>query len=311
VFHHVMIARQGVTMRLYLDGVLERSQIRASQTNVSNTAGLMLGSDVCINVDKTKPFTGQLDELEIYSRALTTADALDIFKAGRLGRCLVPTVAGEASASRSTSISADTTTITQFTKPSLLISAFRLSGPGGANDWFVELFNFGATPVSTNGLTLGLAGQSGKDVLSVALPSDQLIAPYSTYLIAGSTYMLKGAAARANGVILDQQQAALPFERAAAVALFAGLPTNANRLDAASMSLGNENFSEGEALPSLNGSLREHAFMRRFIAATLPQDSQNNRADFVLVAPTSEPLNGQAPIVGSVAPRNRVMSLRQ
>ncbi len=317
-FHHVMIVRQGVTMRLYLDGVLERSQIRASQTNVSNTANLVLGNDVCINVDKTKPFTGQLDELEIYSRALTTADALDIFKAGRLGRCVIPQIADEVLAQQSELSSSITLeslneteapTVTPLTARTLLISAFRLSGPGGANDWYVELFNHGATPINTNGLTLALASKSGKEVLSFALTADQVIAPYGTYLVAGSAYSLSVTAQRTNGVIPDQQQAVLPFESATGVSLFAGLPTTTNRLDAAGTSF--TNFSEGAPLFLLNGSLAEHAFVRRFVTTTQPQDTQDNRADFVLVAPTAETINGQTPMVRSVAPRNRVMSPRK
>ena len=324
-FHHIMLARQGVTLQLFLDGALERSQIRARQANVSNPAAFVIGNDVCVGVDKTKPFTGQLDEVEIYSRALSAADALDVFKAGRLGRCPILAIGGDVAFAQTAALNArsivspeqteaESVLVSSFNpsgKPSVLVSAFRLSGPAGANDWFVELVNNSAAPVSTNGLTLGLVSQTGKEVLSFALQPDQVIAPYGAYLVAGSAYSLSVTAARPNGVIPDQQQAALPFESAAAAALFAGLPLVANRLDAVSTNFGLATYSEGMSLPFLNGTLAEHAFVRRFIAPSQPQDTQDNRNDFTLVATAEASINGQTPLLGTVVPRNRVMPARR
>ncbi len=187
--------------------------------------------------------------------------------------------------------------------------AFAINGIIGLPDDYLSWVDgSGAVPLNT-WTHVALTNQTGKEVLSFALTADQVIAPYGTYLIAGSAYSLSVTAARTNGVIPDQQQAVLPFESAAGVALFAGLPTTTNRLDAAGMSF--TNFSEGAPLFLLSGSQAEHAFVRRFVTTTQPQDTQDNRADFVLVAPTAEPINGQTPMVGSVAPRNRVMSPRK
>jgi hypothetical protein len=48
----------------------------------------------------------------------------------------------------------------------------------------------------------------------------------------------------------------------------------------------------------------EYAFVRRLGANGLPQDTQNNAMDFVLIAPTGETINGHATVRGGVNPRN-------
>jgi hypothetical protein len=314
-FHHVLITRQGAILSLYLDGKLERSQVKALTANVFNSAKLAIGTGVCVNVDQTQPFTGQLDELEIYGRALTPVEVLSSFRAGSAGHCVDTATAVAAPLALAISAGEIMTPRQLVFAPSLVISQFRFSGSQGANDWYVELYNYGKEPVYTTGLTMGLINQPGSRTLSFALTPDQVIAPYSSYLVTGSAYSLGVTAVRPQGVLPDQRQAALPFEQAAAVALFAGLPLAANRLDV----VGTQRFSgsasaydaEGEPLSFLNGLKVEHAFMRRFSTSVKPQDSDNNVADFVLIAPPGTQLNGHQALPVSPSPRNRLSPPRR
>lgn len=78
VFHHVAGTYDGSFMRLYLDGV-ELSSLAVSGT-VAAGDGIVLGSH-------DRSLDGLLDEVEIYSRALSTSEIQAIFNAGSEGKC--------------------------------------------------------------------------------------------------------------------------------------------------------------------------------------------------------------------------------
>lgn len=88
VFHLVAVVREGATMRIYVDGVLSATGTTAGVTNLVNTALLTAGTSACTGQDGTNFFTGQLDELEIFNRALSQCEIQAIFNAGTSGKCL-------------------------------------------------------------------------------------------------------------------------------------------------------------------------------------------------------------------------------
>jgi Tol biopolymer transport system component len=87
-FHHIAVVRQGAVVRLYIDGVLDSSATGTGVANVSNSANLTVGSGACVGVDGTEFFTGQLDELDIFNRALAASEVKDTYDAKSEGKCL-------------------------------------------------------------------------------------------------------------------------------------------------------------------------------------------------------------------------------
>jgi glucose/arabinose dehydrogenase len=193
----------------------------------------------------------------------------------------------------------------------LLISEYRLDGPGGLRDEFVELYNntSEAITVGTSDNSAGWALVTGRDaaagvVLEIyhVIPNGTVIPARAHYLVTGNAYTLAnyGGNSRALGDATTQNDlsgddAQHPFR---GVALFrtadAGNFTTPNRLDAAGGACADARLSEGAlsglclnvgtaATPSANYSLvRKHP-------TGFPQDTDNNANDFALVA-TQSPL---------------------
>jgi len=91
VFHHIALVRQTTSIKMYIDGVADFTNSTAGITGLNNTAELLAGSGPCIGVDGTANFTGQLDDISIYNRALNLSEILSIYTAGSAGKCLTPT----------------------------------------------------------------------------------------------------------------------------------------------------------------------------------------------------------------------------
>ncbi|HEX8128272.1 MAG TPA: PQQ-dependent sugar dehydrogenase [Pyrinomonadaceae bacterium] len=190
----------------------------------------------------------------------------------------------------------------------VLITEYRLDGPGGLRDEFVELYNNTneAITVSTSDGSAGWALVTGRDAAGGAgvaletyhvIPNGTVIPARAHYLVAGSGYSLGsyGGINRALGDALSQgdlsgDDAEHPFR---GVALFrtadANNYTNANRLDAVGGACADARLSEGRvsglcrnvgtaASPAANYSLV------RKQPAGVPQDTDNNADDFTLVA---------------------------
>ena len=86
-YHHVALTRAGKTAKLYVDGVLRDTQTTANVLRLTNGAPLQMGASVCTNFDGTLPLVGQLDEVELFSRALTAVE-VQKFWTLPLGQCL-------------------------------------------------------------------------------------------------------------------------------------------------------------------------------------------------------------------------------
>ena len=86
-FHHVALVRQGTMASVYIDGVLDVTGTTGGVTNVVNSSLLIAGRSTCTGVDGTHFFTGLLDELEIFNRALSAEEIAAIFNAGSAGKC--------------------------------------------------------------------------------------------------------------------------------------------------------------------------------------------------------------------------------
>ncbi len=74
-YHAVALVRQGSTAWLYVDG-FGTSHSTTGTTNLSSTAPLQAGTGPCSNRDGSKPFSGQLDEIQVFNRALSPSEVL-------------------------------------------------------------------------------------------------------------------------------------------------------------------------------------------------------------------------------------------
>jgi hypothetical protein len=69
VWHHVAIVRNGTNLKTYIDGVQDQS-IGVPAVSYDNTAALLLGDNICSNVN----FSGQLEEVRIWNIARSVYD---------------------------------------------------------------------------------------------------------------------------------------------------------------------------------------------------------------------------------------------
>jgi len=103
-YHHIAATYDGVSMALYLDGLLAGSQSANGTIAYIGTA-MMLGA----SFDNGAPsffLNGSLDEIEIFNRALSAAEIQSIFLAGIAGTCRpgIPTVTAVGPASGGTDV---------------------------------------------------------------------------------------------------------------------------------------------------------------------------------------------------------------
>jgi len=70
-WHHLAYRREGTTLTAFIDGCLAGSDTTPLLVNFTNTAQLTLGRSPCTNVDTTEEYDGAIDEVQIYTRALS------------------------------------------------------------------------------------------------------------------------------------------------------------------------------------------------------------------------------------------------
>ncbi len=200
----------------------------------------------------------------------------------------------------------------------LLITELRTSGPGGAGDDFVELYNNGSTP-----LTIGASDASsgygvykmGADcnaspTLVGTIPNGIIIPAGGHYLLVGSQYGLTTSAGGDATLTTD-------IESDRNVAIFStaevGNISSATRLDAVGFGTNTgggvcDLMREGMNLPSASGSTSQYSFVRKVnLVSGVPVDTNNDAADFNVVTPTpSTPVSSSitAPLLGAPGPEN-------
>jgi len=87
-WHHVAAVRQQSNALLYIDGAYSTNQSQDTYiADVSNTANLKIGNGPCVSFDGTTWFSGKLDEISVYTRALSASDVLAVYSAGSSGKC--------------------------------------------------------------------------------------------------------------------------------------------------------------------------------------------------------------------------------
>jgi uncharacterized repeat protein (TIGR01451 family) len=171
----------------------------------------------------------------------------------------------------------------------VIIDEFRLSGPGGANDQYVELYN--ASPVAVPLAGFGLLASSGG---SMMLPNTAPTLPAGhAYLITGAGYSLGAVApsdATETNLGLNGLQVTAPDAASTVVDAVGSTPASAG-------------FFSGTALPALSGTPTDQYAWVRIEKAGLPVNTSDNAADFKLVSTTGGVIGGVQSTLGSPAPR--------
>jgi hypothetical protein len=166
------------------------------------------------------------------------------------------------------------TIIENNTPGTVLISEIRTSGPAGAGDDFVEIYNNSDSPLTVNGTGGGYglfkigASCSATPVLIGVIPNGTVIPGRGHYLFVGSAYSLAnygGSGAAAGDQTLSQD---IENDRNVAIFSTGSLVEigSANRLDAVGYgsNIGGtcDLFREGTTLTPTGGSVLEHSYFR-------------------------------------------------
>ncbi len=91
-YHHAAFVRNGLNLAIYVDGVMDSNITTSGIANISNSAIFRVGQSVCDYPavgdppDGTVPLIGDLDELDLWNRALSPAEIQAIYTAGSQGK---------------------------------------------------------------------------------------------------------------------------------------------------------------------------------------------------------------------------------
>jgi pimeloyl-ACP methyl ester carboxylesterase len=194
------------------------------------------------------------------------------------------------------------TLIVNWVPAGLIITEFRLRGPNGSNDEYVELYNNTDQNivVSTGDGSIGWALASSDGVGGFVIPTGTVIPARSHYLAVGDGYSL---AVAATGDLTYSSE----LSDDVGLALFATAnPLNfslVNRLDAVGFATSNIQYREGSGLPVVGANGGEYCFVRN-LSFGLPRDLGDNASDFVFVAVDGGTYGSLVAVLGSPGPEN-------
>jgi hypothetical protein len=211
--------------------------------------------------------------------------------------------------------------LAQIAAAQLIISEFRVRGPNGANDEFIELYNNSGADhtVAGGGTGYGVAASDG--VARCVIPNGTVIPNRGHYLCVNSIgYSLASYPAGNGTTATGDATYTTDIPDNAGIAIFntsvAANFTLANRLDAVgSTSEANTLYKEGTGYPALTPFSIDYAFYRdncgkggsitTFGACTIdtPKDTNNNAADFIFVD-TNGTSAGAGQRLGAPGPEN-------
>lgn len=247
------------------------------------------------------------------------------------GTTISNTVTGTSNTSDPDTSNNSATAFTVVTGPfagDLLISEFRLRGPGGANDEFVELYNNTDTPiaVSTTDGSSGWALAASDGVIRFVVPNGTVIPAHGHFLGVNSTaYSLSDYPAGNDGAESTTATGDATYTTDipdnAGIALFRTSETanfsTATRLDSVgSTAEANTLYKQGTGYPALTPFSINYAFVRDTCGkggsittlgpcptGGLPKNTNNNAADFYFVD-TNGTSAGAGQRLGAPGPEN-------
>lgn len=203
----------------------------------------------------------------------------------------------------------------------IIISEFRVRGPNGANDEFIELYNNSGADHTVAGGGTGYAVAASNGVARCVVPNGTVIPNRGHYLCVNSVgYSLASYPAGNGTTATGDATYTTDIPDNAGIAIFntsvAANFTLANRLDAVgSTSEANTLYKEGTGYPALTPFSINYAFYRddcgksgsitTFGNCTIstPKDTNNNAVDFIFVD-TNGTSAGAGQRLGAPGPEN-------
>ena len=211
--------------------------------------------------------------------------------------------------------------LAQVAEGQLIISEFRVRGPSGANDEFIEIYNNSGADHTVAGGGTGYAVAASDGVARCVIPNGTVIPNRGHYLCVNSVaYSLASYPAGNGTTATGDATYTTDIPDNAGIAIFnTSIAANfnlANRLDAVgSTSEANTLYKEGTGYPALTPFSIDYAFYRdncgkggsitTFGVCTIdtPKDTNNNAADFIFVD-TNGTSAGAGQRLGAPGPEN-------
>jgi hypothetical protein len=174
------------------------------------------------------------------------------------------------------------TEIPATTTGQLIISEFRLSGPSGADDEFIEIYNTTAAPLTVQSADsstgLGIAASDGNT--RCIIPNGTVIKAAAHYLCAHQSNSLPISPDNTYAAGISENAGIAIFNNSTGGASY----TLANRLDAAgSATEADAVYKEGNGYPTITASGLNYSFYRDLRPNGLPKDTDDNAVDFLFV----------------------------
>lgn len=209
----------------------------------------------------------------------------------------------------------------QTTQAQIIISEFRVRGPNGANDEFIELYNNSGADHTVAGGGTGYAVAASNGVARCVIPNGTVIPNRGHYLCVNSVgYSLASHPAGNGTTATGNATYTTNIPDNAGIAIFntsiAANFTLANRLDAVgSTSEANTLYKEGTGYPALTPFSIDYSFYRdncgkqgsitSFAPCPIatPSDTNNNAVDFIFVD-TNGTSAGAGQRLGAPGPEN-------
>ena len=203
----------------------------------------------------------------------------------------------------------------------LIISEFRVRGPNGANDEFIEIYNNSGADHTVAGGGTGYAVAASNGVARCVIPNGTVIPNRGHYLCVNSVgYSLASYPAGVGTTATGDATYTTNIPDNAGIAIFntsvAGDFTLANRMDAVgSTSEANTLYKEGTGYPALTPFSIDYSFYRDncgkggsittfgVCPISTPKDTNNNAADFIFVD-TNGTSAGAGQRLGAPGPEN-------
>ena len=211
--------------------------------------------------------------------------------------------------------------MSQIAAAQLVISEFRVRGPNGANDEFIEIYNNSGADHTVNGGGTGYAVAASNGVARCVIPDGTVIPNRGHYLCVNSVgYSLASYPAGNGTTATGDATYTTDIPDNAGIAIFNTSIqadfTLANRMDAVgSTSEANTLYKEGTDYPALTPFSIDYSFYRDDCGKSgsittfgpcpisTPKDTNNNAADFVFVD-TNGTSAGAGQRLGAPGPEN-------
>ncbi len=167
----------------------------------------------------------------------------------------------------------------------VIVNQFRMSGPAGVNDQYIELYNTSAIAQPLAGFTITPA--TGAPI--TLPPSAPVLPQYRSYLITGSTYSLPAIAASD-----DPTGGNLGAGGIEVIA-----PDTTGTI---TDKVGFTGYSLGSPLPGLTGTPTDQYAWIRSQTSGRPVNTSDNAGDFALVSTSLTAVGGQTAVLGTPSP---------